>query len=191
MWSEENKNTSQNIDLGKYRKELRSIIFSGESHKSGIVDKKLSEIAIDEMIKATQQQIYIELPSFNDLLYTKSSLMALTEAMKHKIDVKIVLNKQPSNFPIPEDLKEHITILKSVTRHTPYNKEEYEEIKPLVPWVEEDGIKNGTFAFDGKMSQIHITPGSKWVLIGPQHREASKKVAEIIQKRWLRGREME
>ena len=191
MEREKNKNTSQNIDLETYRKELRSIIFSGESHKSGIVDKKLSEIAIDEMIKATQQQICIELPSFNDLLYTKSSLMALTDAMKHKIDVKIVLNKQPSNFPIPEDLKEPITILKSVTRHTPYNKEEYEEIKPLVPWVEEDGIKNGTFAFDGKMSQIHITPGSKWVLIGPQHREASKKVAEIIQKRWLRGREME
>ena len=191
MWSEESKNTSQNIDLERYRKELRNIIFSGESHKSGIVDKKLSEIAIDEMIKATQQQICIELSSFNDLLYTKSSLIALTEAIKHKIDVKIVLNKQSSNFPIPEELKEPITILKSVTRYTSYKKEEYEGIKPFVPWFEEDGIKNGILAFDGKMSQIHITPGSKWVLIGPEHRETSKKVAEIIQKRWLRGHEME
>lgn len=190
MWHDGPISKEIQKNLEEYRTDLRMAIFSGKNIRHGCFDKHFSDIAIEEMVKATQQHIYVELPSFHERLYGKASWMALAEAMKRKIDVKVVINQQNDFSTIPDKMKETLGVFEHIVRYNPYEQSDYAQIVPLVPWGQQDCIQHGVLSFDGHMSQVHLTPESKWVLVGPEHREIGKKIRDTIHRRWLGGREM-
>ena len=190
MWHDGPISKEIQKNLEEYRADLRTAIFSGKNVRHGCFDKHFSGIAIEEMVKATQQYIYVELPSFHERLYGKASWTALAEAMKRKIDVKVVINQQNDFYTMPDNMKETLSGLEHIVRYNPYVQSDYAQIETLVPWGKQDCIQHGILSFDGHMSQVHLTAESKWVLVGPEHREIGKKISDAIYRRWLGGREM-
>lgn len=190
MWHDGPVSKEIQKNLEEYRTDLRAGIFSGKNIRHGCYDKYFSGIAIEEMVKATQQHIYVELPSFHERLYGKASWLALAEAMKRKIDVKIVINQQNDFSDIPDKMKETLASFEHVVRYNPYVQADYESIVSLIPWGKQDGIQHGVLSFDGHMSHVHLAPELKWVLIGQEHHDIGKKISETVYKRWLGGREM-
>lgn len=183
--------TKRELDIEEYRNFFRKELFSGESIKNGSFDKGFAETAFDEMVKATQNHIYIEMPGIHGPLFSKTSLIALTEALKRKIDVKIVLNRQEEFSYIPEGLKEPVAVLKQCVRHNPYNPQDYQNIIDEIPFATEEGVQHGVMSFDGNMGQIHVTHVTRWHLMGPKYREFSQRAGEVIKRRWQEGREIE
>ncbi|MBR5130699.1 MAG: hypothetical protein IKV03_05705 [Alphaproteobacteria bacterium] len=190
MWQDAPISKEIKKKLEEYRIDLRTDIFSGKNIRHGCYEKHFSDIAIEEMVKATQQYIYVELPSFHEQLYGKTSWIALAEAMKRKIDIKIVINRQNDLSSMPDKMKETLSPLEHVVRYNPYIQEDYAQIETLIPWGKQDCIQHGVLSFDGHMSHVHLTSELKWVLVGPEHHEIGKKISDTIHRRWSVGREM-
>ena len=70
---QEQEKTKRELDIEEYRNFFRKELFSGESIKNGSFDRGFAETAFDEMVKASQNHIYIEMPGIHG--HTKHPLI--------------------------------------------------------------------------------------------------------------------